>query len=1689
MMDEVDLSDPSLPLQELSLALLQTPPQQGEELFEHREDDCVRFEPETASVHFSQQQDSKINGADYSTWQVDGSYDSIASNRSTVGQAGGGLTMRHYEEQLNMLRKENFNLKLRIYFMEENKGILHGSTEQENLYRINIDLKVAGEELKKDLADKTELLGEAARAIQALEEKHKQQMSEMRDRAEHEREERQRAELRLADLDRPQEEGEVEKKGLSEESRILYNEAFGSFSLDNRSGDLKPADLTDVETKIVELRDELHAKSTIIDDLVAEKRDLEHKNHGLEREKLDLENTNHGLEKEKREHMEEVTALKDKNANFESRISSLEEDIVQSNEENDKFAEMIEEKEKEIQELKNDIKEAGKKTAELELARLDLEEQKTRLEIDLQELHEQENDSSSLVQENQELTNRLEEINARLHHIEEEKERESEDRMEQEEEIKKKEEERNDLLTQLVEEKRRLAEVTARLRETEETHLRDRTLLELCNTQVSRLESELKQRNLEVCSFLHLVKKLRLAKQRPGVTLPEINNDVIDLDEGVETASPDQEHDKNKDVSMVISESKALLEEILQEESSSCSCSTGSSAPEAGGQLEYAVQRNEELEKALVDTENELKKSVSVIKELQAQLQDQANLCQKQESLAATLETTDRNLRKAHICIQGFAKENQTLSKKLDLAEQANGRDKRALIQQGIDKGSAKFAATLSGYRARYDKLRNQYTQHRETVELLRQRMEQLASFLAQLLEEDDTLNASTLSIHLRESIQDSIEKSLLLSASIIQNNSVLEEEEEEEDKFDDIWTVPNVTIDESSDAISGIALDPVIGRDSSDVDIRPEVLLAAGSDTLDAAEDVEASCTSSEYSSLLKDLRDALRKRREAEEALQLKEVECASLRAQHTTPPSNEESQKPSKDQGSFDFVRPSTPPTEPTMEPITNTIDKHASIPIPLLSIAAGAHGQSSQFESRSRIPQLGRRGGGVVRSNSLPRPNLRTVPTGSDSCTEVQVKARNTRIPVPVIRLDDEEEAYSEPDKEVSRRRMGISVKESSQHSTRQTWFGDGSDDERAARERSRLEKVRKEKERLEAELKELEQVRVEREKLGAELEDLASNNSKLQSKVEKLQGNLDTAEGLVKELSAELKAVKDERRRSRKSSTSSRRSGVEGELGSEEETQNRFNELEVRRRGQSEAISGLKLQLQDSELRFANEKESLTRESQALERELSKQLNHKAAIEKELQSTKLELRKAVEQTEKKTKEDETATKRIAELNIEKTELGRTLTNLRTQVTKLEEKNLQSLEQELDQLRLCKADWENERLDLVLNVDKLEEQRAGLEQSRISLSSELREANRNLDSTRAKYTAEMNTLTYQLSVSQDARKKLEHAKIVQEKLNGELREEARLHSEDIEKLTDELHLLRSELSIKESLVSSFTADLESFRAKASSYAELQRQQDQLLQKNTGLEEQLLQKNIGLEEQLASIRNLREDLATRTRETQELTEQLRRSREEGLLLDTRLKSTESVLRSLTEEPEKENTAGSSTSHHEMELALSKPSLSRPGSRRALSSIDLNSKERLDEIMRGSNTNKGPRLNLGRFEDGQQILSRVHQKRFSLDKENPVRFSLDKENPAKFAWDNESHASSCCNAQQEDLRLARLERDAALQKLKSTQSALNQAADKISRSNKRKKKVEAAIVDQLTKTRTVLEQAQTNLESCSSN
>lgn len=50
--------------------------------------------------------------------------------------------MKEYEDQLTQLRKENFNLKLRIYFLEERMGHMNAADDKEDPVKKNIELKV-----------------------------------------------------------------------------------------------------------------------------------------------------------------------------------------------------------------------------------------------------------------------------------------------------------------------------------------------------------------------------------------------------------------------------------------------------------------------------------------------------------------------------------------------------------------------------------------------------------------------------------------------------------------------------------------------------------------------------------------------------------------------------------------------------------------------------------------------------------------------------------------------------------------------------------------------------------------------------------------------------------------------------------------------------------------------------------------------------------------------------------------------------------------------------------------------------------------------------------------------------------------------------------------------------------------------------------------------------------------------------------------------------------------------------------------------------------------------------------------------------------------------------------------------------------------------------------------------------------
>lgn len=61
-------------------------------------------------------------------------------HHSSGSENTGGFCVKDYENRLSKLTKENFNLKLRLYFLEEkNPNIPQGA---EALYKENIDLKV-----------------------------------------------------------------------------------------------------------------------------------------------------------------------------------------------------------------------------------------------------------------------------------------------------------------------------------------------------------------------------------------------------------------------------------------------------------------------------------------------------------------------------------------------------------------------------------------------------------------------------------------------------------------------------------------------------------------------------------------------------------------------------------------------------------------------------------------------------------------------------------------------------------------------------------------------------------------------------------------------------------------------------------------------------------------------------------------------------------------------------------------------------------------------------------------------------------------------------------------------------------------------------------------------------------------------------------------------------------------------------------------------------------------------------------------------------------------------------------------------------------------------------------------------------------------------------------------------------------
>jgi len=91
---------------------------------------------------------------------------SIAQRKSSDSNSLAG-----YLEEMKLIKKENLDLKLKVYFLEERLGIEVGGKSMQEMSNENVDLKIQLHQCKVELENKNALIEEAIEAIDVCEKK------------------------------------------------------------------------------------------------------------------------------------------------------------------------------------------------------------------------------------------------------------------------------------------------------------------------------------------------------------------------------------------------------------------------------------------------------------------------------------------------------------------------------------------------------------------------------------------------------------------------------------------------------------------------------------------------------------------------------------------------------------------------------------------------------------------------------------------------------------------------------------------------------------------------------------------------------------------------------------------------------------------------------------------------------------------------------------------------------------------------------------------------------------------------------------------------------------------------------------------------------------------------------------------------------------------------------------------------------------------------------------------------------------------------------------------------------------------------------------------------------------------------------------------------------------------------------
>ncbi|KAM5258708.1 CDK5 regulatory subunit-associated protein 2 isoform 8-T9 [Hipposideros larvatus] len=348
--------------------------------------------------------------------------------------------MKDFENQITELKKENFNLKLRIYFLEERmQQEFDGPTE--HICKMNIELKVEVESLKRELQERERLLIKASKAVESLAEGRSSEVRRVKEDAQ--RKVQQVEDLLTKRVFLLQEDVKAAQAELEKAFAGAENEKALRLSLEKQLSEMRKMHKGDSDAaRTLEDRDRLMeevCKETVILCLKGQKSQVVSVDENVSSGELQGLSAAVREEKERETEAAQTERQEEKNR-FEERIQALQEDLREKEREiatekknslkRDKAIQgltmALKSKEKEVEELHSEIKELNAAFAKAREAR-----QKTQESEDyeaallekaalLAELHSENLTKSA---ENHSLRRDMKKVTQELSDLQQEKER------------------------------------------------------------------------------------------------------------------------------------------------------------------------------------------------------------------------------------------------------------------------------------------------------------------------------------------------------------------------------------------------------------------------------------------------------------------------------------------------------------------------------------------------------------------------------------------------------------------------------------------------------------------------------------------------------------------------------------------------------------------------------------------------------------------------------------------------------------------------------------------------------------------------------------------------------------------------------------------------------------------------------------------------------------------------------------------------------------------------------------------------------------------------------------------------------------------------------------------------------------------------------------------------------------------